>query len=111
MSEYATPQALAGRIGAATKWATCTDRTAATEAARRAAFERFERLVDPEGKLPPAERATRAAHARKAHFLRMAAKSAATRRRRATERAEAKSQELAGRIQAEETAAAGGEVA
>jgi len=42
------------------KWAHCPDRTAATAPAREAAERRFERLVDPEGKLPPEERAKRA---------------------------------------------------
>lgn len=40
--------------------------------ARAAAEERFEKLVDPEVKLRPAERAKRAKAARKAHYQRMA---------------------------------------
>jgi hypothetical protein len=45
-------------------------------------LDKFERQVDPEGILPPAERAMRAEHARKAHFKRLALKSAQARRRR-----------------------------
>jgi hypothetical protein len=45
-------------------------------------LDKFERQVDPEGILPPAERAVRAEHARKAHFKRLALKSAQVRRRR-----------------------------
>jgi hypothetical protein len=37
---------------------------------------RFERLVDPEGRLDPAERAIRADRARRAYMLSLAAKSA-----------------------------------
>jgi hypothetical protein len=54
-----------------------------TSKAGRAAFlARFEREVDPEGKLPPEERARRAEHARKAYFSRLALKSAKVRRER-----------------------------
>jgi len=54
-----------------------------TAPARRAFHERFERQVDPDGTLPPAERARRAEAARKAYFTRLALKSAQARRRRA----------------------------
>jgi hypothetical protein len=50
-----------------------------TKAARRANDARFERQVDPEGTLPPAERARRAAHARKAYMLGLAYRSAKVR--------------------------------
>lgn len=73
---------LRARIAANTRWAFAADRTAATAAARAAADARFEREVDPEGKLPPEERARRAASLRKAHFGRMALASAKKRRRR-----------------------------
>lgn len=43
---------------------------------------RFEREVDPDGTLPPAERARRVESARKAHFARMAFQSARARSRR-----------------------------
>ena len=46
-----------------------------TTAKARATFlSSFEKAVDPEGVLPPAERARRAESARKAHFSRMALK-------------------------------------
>lgn len=40
---------------------------------------RFEREVDPEGTLPPAERARRVEAAKKAHFQRLALRSAQVR--------------------------------
>ncbi|WP_245746534.1 hypothetical protein [Nocardia altamirensis] len=43
---------------------------------------KFEQLVDPDRVLSPQERADRAEHARKAHFTRLALKSAQARRRR-----------------------------
>jgi hypothetical protein len=43
---------------------------------------KFERLVDPEGILEPAERQQRAQAARRAHMLLLAEKSAEARRRR-----------------------------
>ncbi len=75
-----TPQqrSLAARIAAHSKWAN-TDPVAGTAAARKAAFERFEREVDPDGTLAPAERARRAEHARKAYFSRLALASAKAR--------------------------------
>ena len=51
-----------------------------TEPARKTFLERFDREVDPDGTLPPAERARRAEHARKAYFTRLALKSARARR-------------------------------
>ncbi len=41
---------------------------------------RFEREVDPDGTLEPAERERRAAHARKAYYSALALKSAKARR-------------------------------
>jgi hypothetical protein len=63
-------------------WAKTDDRTARTAAARRAFDERFEREVDPDGVLAPAERTRRAANARKAYYARLALASAKARRRR-----------------------------
>lgn len=71
---------LIGRLGAHTKWAQTADRTAATAAARAAAMKKFEDQVDPDRTLPAAERARRAESARKAHFQRLALKSAQARR-------------------------------
>ena len=63
-------------------WANTPDRAARTKPARDKALERFEKEVDPEGVLPPAERAIRADHARKAYFTRLAFQSAKARRLR-----------------------------
>jgi hypothetical protein len=52
-----------------------------TKAGTAAFLASFERAVDPEGKLDPAERAKRAAHARKAHFALLALKSSQARRK------------------------------
>lgn len=72
---------LRARIAAHERWAHESDRSAATARARQAALDRFEIEVDPDGLLPPAERAKRAAHARSAYFTRLALKSAQARRK------------------------------
>jgi hypothetical protein len=72
---------LIGSIGANVSWSRTEDRTARTAPGRRAFLERFEREVDPDNKLTPAERARRAEHARKAYFQRLALKSAQARSR------------------------------
>ena len=72
---------LIGAIGAHESWARTPDRAARTAPGRRAFLERFEREVDPDGTLPPAERAKRAESARKAYFARLALKSAQSRRK------------------------------
>jgi hypothetical protein len=51
-------------------------------AARMAAEHRFEKLVDPDGVLPPEERAKRAENAKQAHMTRMALAAAKARRLR-----------------------------
>ena len=73
---------LRARIGGHSKWAKTSDRTAATATARQAFLNRFEKQVDPDGVLDPAERARRAESARKAHFTRLALRSAQARRAR-----------------------------
>jgi hypothetical protein len=60
-------------------WANCEDVAAQTARARAAFMERFEREVDPEGTLTSAERARRAAHARRAYFAKLALKSSQAR--------------------------------
>lgn len=72
-----------GRIGAHSRWAREHDRTAATAPAREGFMARFERQVDPDGKLPPAERAFRAEHAMRAHMQQLSLKRA---RKRASHR-------------------------
>lgn len=79
-SDSLTPQqrALRARLAAHTLHSQ-VDSRAHTEPARRAFLERFERQVDPNGTLPPAERTRRAEHARKAYFTRLALRSAEAR--------------------------------
>jgi hypothetical protein len=67
------------RLAAHTKWANCTDPTAATAPARTAFLDRFEKQVDPDGILTLEERARRAEHARKAYFQRLALASSKAR--------------------------------
>lgn len=60
-----------GALGAHVRWSRESDRSAATAAARAAALSRFEREVDPDGVLTPAERQRRARNAQAAHMARM----------------------------------------
>lgn len=78
----AAERSLIGSIGAHASWANTADRSARTAPARAALMAKFETLVDPDGALLPAERAARAASARRAHFARLALKSAQARQRR-----------------------------
>jgi hypothetical protein len=73
---------LIARIAAAERWARERDRTAATEMARRGLIAKFEREVDPDGTLDPAERARRVEHLRRAQLLRASRAAAAARRSR-----------------------------
>ena len=70
---------LLGRIGAHRLHATHDSRET-TAKARETFLASFEREVDPGYVLPEAERARRAAHARKAHFARLALRSVEVRR-------------------------------
>lgn len=85
-SRHPNDAALIARLAAHVKWAQCPDRTAATAAARKAYADRWEKLVDPDGTLDPAERAYRANHAKSAHYARMALRSAEVRRNNAAAR-------------------------
>ncbi|WP_240743532.1 hypothetical protein [Mycobacterium paragordonae] len=78
-----TERSIRGQIAAHDSWAKTSDRSARTANARKALLDKFERQVDPDGTLAPAERAKRAENARKAHFKRLALKSAQARKRRA----------------------------
>lgn len=80
---------LRAQIAAHTSWANTDDRRGRTAAARRSFLDRFEREVDPDGVLDPAERARRAASAKKAYFARLALKSAQSRRKGAAGRRDA----------------------
>lgn len=76
--------ARAGQLGALAKWGRETDRTAATAAARKAAEDRWFLAVQQEHPDLDERTARLMADARKReHFLRLAHKSAAKRRRRA----------------------------
>jgi hypothetical protein len=76
---------LLGRIGAHTLHAHHDPRET-TAPARHAFLDRFEREADPDGVLPPEERARRARHLRAAYFTRLALRSAQARRQRARRR-------------------------
>lgn len=83
MADKMTPaqRSLRGRLGAYVVHSRYDSRELTKPA--RAAFEsKFERDVDPDGVLPIEERLRRAEMARKAHFLRLAIKSAEVRRRK-----------------------------
>jgi hypothetical protein len=70
------------QIGAHESWARTENRTARTHNGRAAFDARFAKQVDPNNELLPAERAKRAANARKAYFQRLALKSVESRRRK-----------------------------
>lgn len=80
-------RSLRGQLAVHQSWANTPDRPARTANARRAFLDKFEKQVDPEGKLPPAERAERAEHARRAHFKRLALASSKARRMRTARKA------------------------
>ena len=74
-------RALIASIAAHASWARTPVPSVRTANARRAFADRFEREADPDGTLPPDERARRAEHLRCAYFKRLALKSAQARRR------------------------------
>jgi hypothetical protein len=73
-TETSAAASLLGRIGAHTKWANCTDRSAATAPARAALERKFLDAADGDP--------VRAENLRKAHYARLALKSAQARRAR-----------------------------
>ena len=101
---------LAARAAAHTSWARTPDRSARTAPGRAALQARFEAEVDPEGVLPPDERARRADSARAAYFSRLALRSAKARRKAAAARRDAVDLERDANA-ADEERAAGGDVA
>jgi hypothetical protein len=68
------------RIAADTRWSKEPDRLAATAPGRRAAFEKLLDEVDPDRKLPEAERLKRAKNAQRAQLERIRFASAKRRR-------------------------------
>lgn len=83
-AKTAAERKLIAQKAIASRWAKtpAEERRKAAEKATAAFLSTFEKAVDPEGILPPAERAFRADHARKAHFSGLALKSAQARRAR-----------------------------
>jgi len=73
----------AARAMARLSWDMTPDRSARNAPACAAWAARFERQVDPEGVLPPNERAERAESARRAFYREMALRSAEVRRAKA----------------------------
>lgn len=81
-SKNLTPQQRSLRASAAAHAMHSQNDVRETTAAGLKAFNnRFEREVDPDGTLDPAERARRAAHARRSYMQRLALKSARSRAR------------------------------
>lgn len=72
-------KSLRGQIMAHESWARTADRAARTAPARLALRARFEKLVDPDGVYPNDVREKMAESARKAHYRKMALKSAQVR--------------------------------
>lgn len=68
------------RLAAHASWAHTEDRSARTAKARQTFADSFEKEVDPDGKLDPAERARRAANAKKAYYQRLAMRSVRARK-------------------------------
>ena len=71
---------LRARLAAHSLHAKVADPVAHTAPARAAFWARFEREVDPDGTLDPAERNRRAEHARKAYYTRLSFQAAKARR-------------------------------
>lgn len=101
-----TERTLVAQVAAHSKWAKTADRAAATAPARQAYLERFERQVDPDGRLDPETRAQLAESAKKAYFARLALKSAKARRlRRDANKMRRQADQIEGELRAELTTA------
>ena len=70
---------LEAQVAAHESWAKTADRSARTAPTRKAMLARFEKLVDPDGVYPDDVWEKMAESARKAHYRRMALKSAKVR--------------------------------
>jgi len=68
------------RIAAEISWSRTHDRAARTRPALEKFLQRFEKEVDPDGKLPPDERRRLAEHAKRAYMLRLAKRAVAARK-------------------------------
>lgn len=82
MSLTPEQRSMRARIAAHARWAK-EDPKPAAQRMRSGIIARFEREVDPEGQLPPAERRRRAEAARRAHMTRLAFASSKARGQRA----------------------------
>jgi hypothetical protein len=72
---------LAAQQAAHTRWSQTPDRAGALAPARRGLLDKFEKQVDPDGKLSAGDRQLLAESARKAFYASMARKSVAARKR------------------------------
>lgn len=84
-SQSHAERVLQGRAGALKSWAFTADRSARTAAARAAKYAKYERMADPDGVLPPEERARRADQLHRAAMAEMSRLAIAARRRKASE--------------------------
>jgi hypothetical protein len=75
-------RSLRGRTAVHTSWANTSDRRARTRPGTQAFLKRFERQVDPDNLLDPAERAKRAEAAKKAYFTALSLKASQANRAR-----------------------------
>ena len=79
MSLTPEQRTMRAKLAAHTLWSNVEDRAAHTAPGRQAFMDRFEKQVDPNGTLAPAERARRAASAKTAYFTGLSLKSAKAR--------------------------------
>ncbi|MEU6267667.1 hypothetical protein [Saccharopolyspora shandongensis] len=70
----------AARVAAITRWARTTDRAGATAAGTAGLLAKFEAEADPDGVMSPEQRRDAAIKLRRAHMIRLAARSAERRR-------------------------------
>lgn len=84
MSTTPAERRLRAQAAAHARWAKDPDRTGNALRGQQGLLARFERQVDPDGELAPAERARRAESARKAHMASLAARSIKVRRARSS---------------------------
>ena len=80
-NESPTARRLRAQSAAYKSWANTFEPAARTAPGRNAFLKRFERQVDPEGRLAPAECQRRAIQLRRAFFLDLTAKSANARKK------------------------------
>ncbi|MEV0881757.1 hypothetical protein AB0I85_28495 [Micromonospora echinofusca] len=78
---------ISGRAGGYTSWANTSDPAARMAATWRGRSARFERQVDPDGTMDPAERARRARQAEAAYMARLSLKAAQARKAKAAAKA------------------------